>query len=410
MSNREGPGPDPMEADELSQSQAPTLTSLDTQLATSTDNQISPGLPPGLFPRAAMRQSQSQQSQTPAEPLLSLEMSRRLDRINRSLHLYEDNLAQSVDLEHLAFQSLSAQIQHLVRELRKVKKDIMTGARYIGTELEQIDTSMVQVEAATQGVQEAFKRVSGRMDGQDTRQTQHEQVTSYLRQTIQTEGAAAMGRDEQLGQEMLDTKAQHVRELQNHERIINAMMAEVEANKEARERQESHIAELTAAVTSLMGQVNPTLKQSAGAAGGGGGPRPPPTMHGAAGGTPDPGDREGGGSDDERRERREGRPDRQNKKPEEKEKTDEEKYGETTQNEIRFSRALGKAIGDTTKGPAQPPSEYEHAKHQDIRVWLTTWKDFFDRNPYQCQDEADHIKYALSKLKGSQVASFAMTY
>jgi len=265
-------------------------------------------------------------------------MSRRLERINRSLHLYKDNLAQSVDWEHLAFQSLAPQIQDLVQELRKVKKAIMTGARYIGTELEQIDTSMVQVEAATQGLQEAFKRVSGRIDGQDTRQTQHEQVTSHLHQTIQTEGAAAMGKDEQLGQELLDTKAQHQRELQKHERIVNAMMAELEANKEARERQESHIAELTAAVTSLMGQVkgkdsNTTPERSAGATGGGGGGRPPPpTMHGATGGTPDPGESEGGGSederrgsDDERRGRRGERPDRQNKKPADKEKTAEEK-------------------------------------------------------------------------------------
>jgi len=163
-SNPEGAGPDPMETDELSHSQAPTVTSQDTQIARSTDTRISPGLPPGLFHRAAMRRSQSQQSQTPAEPLLSPEMSRRLDLINRSLHLYEDNLAQSVGLGHLTFQSISPQIQHLVRELRKVKKDIMTGTRYIGTELEQIDTSIVQVEAATQGLQEAFKRVTGRMD------------------------------------------------------------------------------------------------------------------------------------------------------------------------------------------------------------------------------------------------------
>jgi len=104
-------------------------------------------------------------------------MSRRLDRINRSIHLYEDNLVQSVDQEHLAFESLPPQIQHLVRELRKVKKDIMTGARYIGTELEQIDISMVQVEAATKGLQDALKRVGGRTDGQDSRQTRHEQVT-----------------------------------------------------------------------------------------------------------------------------------------------------------------------------------------------------------------------------------------
>ena len=131
----------------------------------------------------------------------------------------------------------------------------MTGARYIGTELEQIDTSRVQVEEPMQGLQEALKRVSGRMDGQESHQTQHEEATSHLHQTIQTEGAAAMSRDEQLGQELLDRKAQHQRELQNHERILNAMMAELEANKEARERQESHIAELPQAVTSLMGQV-----------------------------------------------------------------------------------------------------------------------------------------------------------
>jgi len=98
-------------------------------------------------------------------------MSRRLDRINCSLHLYEDNLAESSDQEHLAFQSLPPHIQHLVRELRKVKLDIMTGARYIVRELEQIDTSMVQVEAATIGLQDTVKRVGGRMDGQDNHQT-----------------------------------------------------------------------------------------------------------------------------------------------------------------------------------------------------------------------------------------------
>jgi len=84
---------------------------------------------------------------------------------------------------------------------------------------------MIQVEAATKWLQEALNRVGERMDGQDSRQTRHEQVTSHLHQTIQAEGAAAMGRDDQLGQELLDTKAQHQRELQNHERILKAMMA-----------------------------------------------------------------------------------------------------------------------------------------------------------------------------------------
>jgi len=126
-----------METDELSQSQAQTVTSQDTRITTSTDTRISPGLPPGLFQRAVMRGSQSQQSQRPAQPILLSEISRPLDRMNRSVHLYEDNLAQTIDQEHLAFLSLPPQIQHLVRELRKVKRDTMRGARYIGTELER---------------------------------------------------------------------------------------------------------------------------------------------------------------------------------------------------------------------------------------------------------------------------------
>jgi len=64
----------------------------------------------------------------------------------------------------------------------------MTGVRYIVTELEQIDTSMVQVEAATKGLQDALKRVSGRMDGQDNRQTQHEQLRSHLQQPYNRKG------------------------------------------------------------------------------------------------------------------------------------------------------------------------------------------------------------------------------
>jgi len=95
------------------------------------------------------------------------------------------------------------------------------------------------------------------------------------------------------------------------------MMAELEVNKEGRERQEGHIAEFREEVTSVMGQVkvkrsNPTPEGTVGATGEGGGGRPPPTIQGAAGGSPDPGDSEREGSDDERRGRREERPDNNN--------------------------------------------------------------------------------------------------
>ena len=116
----------------------------------------------------------------------------------------------------------------------------MTCARYRGTEVDQVEVSMVQLEAAIKCLQDALKRVFRRMNGQDRRQTGHKQVTSHLHQTIEAEGAAALGREGELGQELLDTKAQHKRELQNQERILNAMRAELEANKEARGRQETH--------------------------------------------------------------------------------------------------------------------------------------------------------------------------
>jgi len=84
---------------------------------------------------------------------------------------------------------------------------------------------MVHVEAVTKGLQDALKKVGARMDRQDSRQTRHEQVTSYRHQTIQVDGAAAIGRDEQLGQGLLDKEAQDQAEIQNNERILNAMMA-----------------------------------------------------------------------------------------------------------------------------------------------------------------------------------------
>jgi len=74
-------------------------------------------------------------------------------------------------------------------------------------------------------------------------------------------------------------------------------------------------------------------------------------------------------------------PRNKNKEAAEKEKTDQEKYGEATLDEIRSSRALEEDIGETTKRPAQPPSESEHAKNQDVKFWLTRCKDLCRSQP-----------------------------
>ena len=206
-------------------------------------------------------------------------------------------------------------------------------------------------------------------------------------------------------------------QLDHHEQLINLLGTELVKQREAREESDRQLTEMTGMLELLLSQVKGKEKQSdptpgrSIAAGGrdGGGNRPPPPQLGA------PGASGGGDSDDDgqgpRKGRRDERPARRSRKPRrEEDEEDDDDEGMADIDELRFSRILGRAIGDTSKHPAQPPSEYEHAKHPDVRFWLTHRKDFFDRNPSQWRIEADTIKYALSKMKGNQVLSFAMTY
>ena len=194
-----------------------------------------------------------------------------------------------------------------------------------------------------------------------------------------------MARDKQIGREQLDQRAQTQQALLEPAQALREVIQELRVSKEERRQQEGWIAELSEVIVSQNAQVkgkgkqaDPTPERSATGAGGGNGgnPRPPPEQ--AAPGAPGGSDRE---DDDEeaRKGRRDERPARKNKAAED----NEDEVEKATWDQLRFSRALGKAIGDTTKRPAQRPPEYLHAKHQDVRFWLTRCNDFFDRNPYQ---------------------------
>ena len=89
---------------------------------------------------------------------------------------------------------------------------------------------------------------------------------------------------------------------------------------------------------------------------------------------------------------------------------DDDDEGMADPDKLRFSRILGSDIGDTSKLLAKPHPEYQLAKNQDVRFWLTPCQDCLDRNLSQWPIEGDRIKYALSKMKGPLVSSFAMTY
>jgi len=70
---------------------------------------------------------------------------------------------------------------------------------------------------------------------------------------------------------------------------------------------------------------------------------------------------------------------------------------------------MANALGHGTRVPAEPSAIFGNEKHQDIRMWLMTCTDYFGRNSWQWEDEAQRIRYAISRIEGKQVAPFALT-
>ena len=71
---------------------------------------------------------------------------------------------------------------------------------------------------------------------------------------------------------------------------------------------------------------------------------------------------------------------------------------------------MAKALGKTTRVAAEPPVVVRNERHQDIRLWLISCTDFFDRNKWQWTNESHRVRYALSKMDGPEVAPFALIY
>ena len=70
---------------------------------------------------------------------------------------------------------------------------------------------------------------------------------------------------------------------------------------------------------------------------------------------------------------------------------------------------MANALGQRTRVPAEPPAMFRNEQHQDIRMWLMTCTDYFGRNRWQWEDEAQRIRYAISRMYGKEVAPFALT-
>jgi len=66
-------------------------------------------------------------------------------------------------------------------------------------------------------------------------------------------------------------------------------------------------------------------------------------------------------------------------------------------------------LGGSNRKPADPPFLYKHLDYQD-KVWLLTCQDYFTRNPTYWVKEEDRIIYTIGRMKGKEVAAFALSY
>ena len=323
------------------------------------------------------KMQQCGRSHTPRPPQLSPEMLALLAQLNQWLGLFVPSLDQCRDAQHLSDNDLPEQTQIEALYLRQIRQRLEKREKLRSEDTKKANELIKAfIETLTQTQQHVIAQIEAKFGSSNDRQKRTEE-------DIETEGADSWNRDKDLAQEIVGSKHQ----LDHHERLINVLGTELVNQREAREESDRQLTEMKGMLEVLLRrdkgkgkQSDPTPERSMARGGeGGGGNRPPPPQQ-AAPGAPSGGD-SGDDDDDEKgpgKGRRDERPVRRGKGPEENEEEEE-----ATWDEIRFSRALGKAIGDTTKGPAQPPPEYEHAKHQDVRFWLTTCKDFFDLNLYQ---------------------------
>jgi len=212
-----------------------------------------------------------------------------------------------------------------------------------------------------------------------------------------------------LDREIVRLNAQHKRELENDEISINLMKYELLHYEDDQDASDGEMAKLKSMVETPMGEVkgkckvsNPTPEAS-----GAGRGRPPPLRRGAVGapeGGGDPDDEDEGG----KRKPDDGRKGRRGKRPA---PQPEDCYDAENEEQFNlFFRVMANALGQQTFVPAEPLALFKNEKHQDIRMWLMTCTDYFGQNGWQWENEAQPIRYALSRMEGKEVAAFALTY
>jgi len=70
---------------------------------------------------------------------------------------------------------------------------------------------------------------------------------------------------------------------------------------------------------------------------------------------------------------------------------------------------MANTLGQRTRVPADPPALCKK-QAPNIRMWVLPCADFFGPNSWQWSDEAQRIRYALTRMEANDVATFPLTY
>ena len=339
---------------------------------------------------------------------------------------------------------LSEQVQGQVQEIQDLRQEVEEGKQLDSEKAAAFEAVIIAVGNATAARRDEFillakelEESNARQRALDARQSHHEGVSTQLYANIEQQGQASTIRTQALEQEVIDLRAHHTADVKQLQQVVQQ---QADAQKKSAEEQSRQMALMMTMLTNLQPTPTTTIPappvsrfpapqvattpdhmqrwtherreqefgtqrpdkgkqpqgyQPRGENQGGGNqepPRPPPPPGNDQEPSEDGSDHGHGGGD------RQG-PSWQPERP-----------APVDPQVAMFAEAIGLALARSGKRQANEPLPFKNHKHQNVKLWLLRWEDYFKRNPHQWSLDQDCIKHVFSQMEGDHVSAFALTY
>jgi len=339
---------------------------------------------------------------------------------------------------------LDEQVQGLGHEIQDTRQEVEDGKELDTERLIAFEGIIVAVENATQTRQEEITRLALELDHArkqqqeaNERQSRHEVVSSQLHANIMGQGETSANRANALEQEVIRLRAPYAADVATLQQVVNGHA----------ESQERVTGELFAQMTNIMQRLarfQPTPTTTT--------PAPLPKQVPAAPQVPTNPDRVQRWAQEKREQnaREQGRQDKVTQREGEPPRSENQgggnqgpppppqynnpdpsddgsdqggggggganpgwrpERGDPIDPQVAMmAQAIGIAIANSGNRQADAPLPFKNRRDQNVKLWLLQCEDYFKRNPNQWRSDQDRIKYALGRMEGEDVSSFAFTY